>query len=85
MAAQIQLIGFIAGALVLVSFVPQVMKSWKTKKTGDLSLVMYVCMIAGLCLWLIYGILLRDMPIITANGLALLLALSILILKIRHG
>jgi len=84
MAAQIQLIGFIAGALVLVSFVPQVMKSWKTKKTGDLSLVMYVCMIAGLCLWLIYGILLRDMPII-ANGLTPLLALSILILKIRHG
>ena len=81
----IKFIGFLAGALTLISFIPQVIKSWKTKRTGDLSLTMYACMIIGLCLWLVYGILLKDTPIIAANGVTIIFALSIFFLKIKYG
>jgi len=78
-------VGALAGALTTVSFVPQVVKTWRSGSAEDLSLFMFVLFSAGLLLWLVYGIALRSLPIILANGITLVLALSIVLLKIRHA
>jgi len=79
------LIGLVAATLTTISFLPQVIKSWKTRSAKDLSLGMFVTFCAGVLLWLIYGLLNRDLPIILSNAVTFVLALAILILKIRHG
>lgn len=78
-------IGLLAAALTTVSFLPQVIKIIKTKHTKDISLLMYMIFITGIILWLIYGISLKELPIIIGNGITFILALTILILKIKHG
>jgi MtN3 and saliva related transmembrane protein len=78
------LLGLAAATCTTVAFVPQFMKVWKTRSTHDISLAMYVVISTGIFLWLIYGILLRDTPIIVANAASLVIALAILILKIRY-
>ncbi len=84
-AAWIVWVGLAAGALTTLSFVPQVLKSWRTRSTHDVSLGMFVTMCVGVALWLAYGILRRDIPMMTANGVTLLLAGSVLWMKIRNG
>ncbi|MBI2592641.1 MAG: SemiSWEET transporter [Candidatus Colwellbacteria bacterium] len=81
----ITILGFVAGILTTTSFLPQVIKSWKTEETKDISLPMYIIFTTGAFLWLIYGILLNQPPIYVANGVTLILVSSILILKIKHG
>ncbi|HLJ30696.1 MAG TPA: SemiSWEET transporter [Candidatus Angelobacter sp.] len=81
----IQAMGYVAGALVTFSFLPQVIKVWRTKQTRDLSLPMYVAIVTGTLLWFFYGIAVRQPPIWVANGVALCLMTSILLLKIRYG
>jgi len=81
----ITLIGLIAATLTTISFLPQAIKSWKTRSAKDLSLGMFVTFCTGVLLWLIYGLLSRDLPIILSNAVTFVLALAILILKIRHG
>jgi len=78
------LVGALAGVLTTVSFVPQVVKTWRSGSAEDLSLFMFALFSAGLLLWLVYGIALRSLPIILANGITLVLALGIVMLKIRH-
>lgn len=78
-------IGLLAAALTTVSFLPQVVKILKTKHTKAISLLMYVIFATGLLLWLIYGVSIRDLPIILANGVTLILAVIVLILKIKYG
>ncbi len=79
------IIGFLAAAFTTISYFPQVAKTLKTRETKDLSLMMYVILSAGLCLWFIYGLLLNELPIIIANGITFVLSLTILVLKIKHG
>jgi MtN3 and saliva related transmembrane protein len=81
----IEVIGIIAGIATTGSFIPQAYKVFKTKKTQDLSAVMYLIFIFGLGLWTIYGIWQNSISIIAANSITLLLSLYILIMKIRHG
>jgi len=76
-------IGSLAGALTTIAFIPQVIRTWKTRSARDISLVTYLLFSCGVLLWLIYGILLQAMPVILANGVTLLLSASILALKIR--
>jgi len=78
-------IGLVAAALTTVSFLPQVIKILKTKHTKDISLLMYVSFITGIILWLVYGISLKELPIIIGNGITFILAVIVLILKIRYG
>ena len=78
-------VGFIAGTLTTIAYVPQVVKSWRTGFTSDVSLTMFAIMVSGVALWLIYGAFLRDVPIMVANGVTLLLAGTILVLKIKNG
>ncbi len=77
--------GYIAGALTTISFVPQVIKAWKTKSTRDISLGMFLIFTLGVLLWLVYGILRFDLPIIAANSVTVTLALLILMMKLRFG
>ena len=76
-------VGALAGILTTIAFIPQVVKTWKTRSAGDISLLMFLLFSAGVLLWLIYGILLNAMPIIIANGITLALSASILVMKIR--
>ncbi len=85
MASWITLIGICAATLTTGSFLPQVIKTWRTRDTRSLSLLMYVAFSTGTALWLLYGILIRDLPIIAANVIACALSSSILVLKLKNG
>ena len=78
----IEVIGLTAGSLTTISFLPQVMKTWKTRSAKDLSLSMFMLFWSGVLLWLIYGILIEDTPIVIANTLTLSLASVILYFKL---
>lgn len=78
-------IGLSAAFCTTVSFLPQVIKIWKTRSTKDISLGMFSIFSAGIFLWLIYGLLIGDVPVIASNGVTLVLTLAILGFKLRHG
>jgi len=78
-------IGIIAGSLTTIAFLPQVIHVLKTKSTEDISLGMYVVFTSGVVFWLIYGILLGAWPVIIANVVTFILALIVLVLKLRYG
>lgn len=78
------LVGYIAGALTTISFVPQVVRAWKMKETRDLSLAMLILFAAGILLWTIYGIWTSSLPIIAANVITFLLVLLLLCMKIKY-
>jgi MtN3 and saliva related transmembrane protein len=79
----IQFIGLAAGALTTSAFLPQVVKTWKSRSAKDLSLGMFSLFCLGVLLWLIYGIIVRDIPVIAANLLTLMLASTLLVFKLR--
>ncbi len=80
----VTLIGFAAGTLTTLSFVPQVMKSYRTKRCDDLSAGMLLAFTSGVTLWLVYGLFLRSAPIISANAVTLALLAIILVMKVRY-
>jgi MtN3 and saliva related transmembrane protein len=84
MSAQ-EWIGGIAATLTTCSFIPQAWRVWRTRHTKDISLLMYTLFTIGVALWLAYGILLASWPIILANAITLLLAGTVLVLKLRFG
>lgn len=77
-------LGLVAGTLTTIAFVPQVIKTLKSKSAGDLSLGMYALFCTGVLMWLIYGIIIEDIPVIAANAVTLSLALVILYFKIVY-
>lgn len=79
------LIGLGAAFCTTVAFLPQVIHSWQTRSTGDLSLSMFLVFTTGIFLWLVYGLILHDLPLIAANGATLVLSGTILFFKLRHG
>jgi MtN3 and saliva related transmembrane protein len=78
------LIGTTAACLTTFSFIPQALKTFRTKDVSGISLGMYGCFTAGVALWLVYGILLAAWPIIIANAITVSLALSIFFMKLRY-
>ena len=78
------IVGYIAGALTTVSFVPQVIRTWKLKETKDFSLAMLLLFAAGMLLWTIYGIWINSTPIILANIVTFGLVLILLWMKIKY-
>ncbi|MGD0534733.1 MAG: SemiSWEET transporter [Methanoregula sp.] len=80
----ITLVGFIAGTLTTVAYVPQVIRSWKLKETKDISLTMLVLYAVGVSLWFVYGVWTNALPIIVANGISLVLILVLLGIKLRY-
>ena len=83
--AYIDIMGYIAGALVVASLLPQVIKSWKTKSTKDISILRYIIYVTGLVLWVGYATIIKNGPVALMNSIGLILAISILYLKIKHG
>ena len=79
------IIGLVAATLTTISFLPQVIKVFKTRHTKDLSFATFFVFSVSLFLWFVYGILIGELPIILANGITFLLALSIIIMKIKYG
>ncbi|MCC5914669.1 MAG: SemiSWEET family sugar transporter [Balneolaceae bacterium] len=78
----VTLIGLAAGFCTTIAFLPQVLHTWKTKSAKDLSLGMYSIFCTGVVLWLVYGIVVKDIPLILANGITMVLALIILYFKL---
>ena len=78
-----QWVGLVAGVLTTFAFVPQVLRIWKTKSANDISLRTYVSLSIGVALWLVYGILKQEPPIILWNAVTLVLAITIVAMKLR--
>jgi MtN3 and saliva related transmembrane protein len=77
-------LGLAAGALTTVSLIPHVVKTWKTKSAKDISLGMFLAFSTDVALWLAYGFLLQELPIIVRNAITLLLALAIVAMKLKY-
>jgi MtN3 and saliva related transmembrane protein len=77
------LLGYCAATLTSLSFLPQAWLTLRTRNVAGISLGMYSAFTAGVALWLAYGIVLGEWPIIAANALTLALALVILVMKLR--
>ncbi len=82
----VTVIGLIAATLTTAAYVPQVVKTWRSGSSADLSLGTYAMLLAGLVAWLVYGVLLGDLPIILANVVTIGLVASVLVhvLRSRH-
>ncbi len=80
----ITFIGLAAATLTTTAFVPQVVRAWRTRSTHDISLPMFLALAVGIVLWLIYGALIGDLPLIVSNLVTLVLVLLILLLKLRY-
>ncbi len=80
----LDIIGIAAGTLTTLSFLPQVIKAWRSKSVKDISLGMYAIFSLGLALWIMYGVIVRSIPIIAANSATLGLAGVIIFLKLKH-
>lgn len=78
-------LGLIAGVLTTLAYLPQVIKTWKTRSATDLSWSMLIILCSGIILWLVYGFYVHDLPILLANIVTFILASIILILKLRYG
>ena len=79
------IVGFLAGCLTTIAFIPQVTKIWKAKSAKDLSLPAFATFTIGVGLWLAYGFMQGEMPIIFWNAVTLVLAGAIIAMKMRFG
>ncbi|MCB1307750.1 MAG: SemiSWEET family sugar transporter [Leptospiraceae bacterium] len=77
-------VGFGAALLTTIAFVPQLYRVYQLKSAHDVSYLTYMILCTGVFLWLVYGILLNDLPLILANAITLVIALGILVLKIKY-
>lgn len=80
----IHYLGYIAGVLTVGSFLPQVLRAWRTKQTRDLSLAMFALLITAGSLWMIYGAINADWPVVITNGGMVALNLALAAAKLRY-
>ncbi len=82
----VSLVGFGAGTLCTLAYLPQALHSFRTKSVRDISLVMLLSLNVGLLLWVAYGFLIHSLPLILPNAVTFFLAFPLLIMKLRyHG
>ena len=81
----IHYLGYFAGTLTVVAFLPQVIRTWQSRKTGDLSLGMFAILITASSLWIVYGIVIGDWPVILTNAGMVTLNGAIAAAKVRYG
>ena len=79
------LIGLVAAFCTTIAFIPQVVRTWKSRSTEDISLGMFVFYAIGIFAWLVYGVLIGDLPLIASNGVTFLLSVIMLGFKLRYG
>ncbi len=80
----IEIVGLVAATLTTSSFMPQVYKAFKNKSTKDVSLTMYLILLLGLGLWIVYGVHIESLAIILANVITSILVVLILLLKLKY-
>lgn len=80
-----QILGYTAGAITSLTFLPQVIKTWKEKSAKDVSLLMFVIAAVNEAMWIGYGILQNDCVIILTNSVIICLSLAMIFLKLRYG
>ncbi|TDB66914.1 SemiSWEET transporter [Arundinibacter roseus] len=80
----LETIGYLAGFLTTLAFVPQVMHIYKTKSAKDVSLAMFLLFTVGVLMWLTYGVMTNSFPVVAANAVTLLLSLTILFFKFKY-
>lgn len=78
-------VGLLAGILTTLAYIPQLIKVLKEKHTKSISLGMYVLISGGIGLWFVYGWMIDSISLLLANGITFVMAITILIMKIRHG
>ena len=81
----IEAIGFVAGTLTTLAFIPQTIQSLRTRSVNDLSLAMLIAFNSGIVLWMVYGFLIGSAPILVANTATIVQSLTLLYLKLRAG
>jgi len=79
------LVGSIAGTLTTVAYIPQAVKVYRTRSAGDLSWPTFICLVVGIVLWVAYGLMLDQWPIVIANVVTLGLALAIVAGKVLYS
>ena len=79
-----QVVGFVAGALTAFAFLPQVLKTWRTRSCSDLSMTMLGAQSAGVGLWVVYGVIINSLPVILSNAVTLTMCLVLLVFKATH-
>ena len=82
--SSLAIVGFLASLLSILNQFPQAIKVFRTQDTKSLSLVMYCIVVVAIFLWLVYGILLKDSPLIWANALSLVPIIYIFIVKMKN-
>jgi len=80
----ITLLGLAAGTLTTLSFLPQLLKAWKSRSTHDISIGMFSLLAVGITLWIVYGVVTSDLPVVVANSVTLVFVGLILVLKLRY-
>jgi MtN3 and saliva related transmembrane protein len=80
----VKIVGYLAAAATTIAFLPQAFHTIKTKDTKGISLGMYLVFTFGVVMWLLYGIFLKDVPIIAANTITLVLTAIILVYKLKY-
>lgn len=78
------IIGYVAALFTTFSLLPQIIRIWKLKEARDISLFMPLMVCIGAVLWLVYGIMITEAPVIAANAVALLVALITLFITIKY-
>ena len=78
----VNILGTLAGTLTTVAFVPQVLKTWRSRSAKDISTGMFLIFTLGVLMWLVYGLFIHSWPIIIANAITLVLASAILAMKV---
>jgi MtN3 and saliva related transmembrane protein len=77
-------LGFVAGTITVMSFLPQVVRAWRTRRTRDLSLGMFALLVTAGTLWMIYGAIGRDWPVVVTNGGMVALNMALVAAKLRY-
>lgn len=80
----IQFMGYLAGFIVAIALTPQVIQAWKSKSTKDISLLWTIVLLLGLLLYFIYGIGIKEMPIIVMNAIETILVVSLIVAKLIY-
>ncbi|MFD2563230.1 SemiSWEET family sugar transporter [Aquimarina rubra] len=84
MINSIEILGLIAATLTTAAFLPQVYKTWKTKSADSLSMTMLLAFVSGVLCWLVYGFLIKSLPIILCNFITAISGFLLLYFKIRY-
>lgn len=78
------LIGYIAACFTTFSLLPQILRIWRLKEARDVSVFLPLMIVIGSVLWSVYGVLIKSVPVIAANGVALIIALITVFFTIRY-